>query len=323
MSDEDAAKDDTNTDAEATADAARPQDSTDADVTAEFDSGAGAKTEGTAGASESTEGTAGTSASAADKAGTSASAADKAASKPAEDKAAASKSAEDKAAASKPAAADEPTVKLSQPRAAGATAAAPSGGGGRPSWLPIVAAFAAGVLLVAAITAVVVFALQASDRGAQLDARDESTAAACDFGRQVGTYDAKNFDDYVKRVKDRSTGDWATQFEAASSALKDITTQAQARSGIDEIHCAWESGDEDKATVIMLITQNQSKAASPQPQHITIGVVATMEKKGDKWLASSFQSPMMNDMGPVPTPGGDQPAPGTGGQPAPAPQPGG
>ncbi|WP_280317683.1 hypothetical protein [Nocardia wallacei] len=303
MSDEDAAKDDTNTDAEATADAARPQDSTDADVTAEFDSDAGAKTEGTAGASEST--------------------ADKAASKPAEDKAAASKSAEDKAAASKPAAADEPTVKLSQPRAAGATAAAPSGGGGRPSWLPIVAAFAAGVLLVAAITAVVVFALQASDRGAQLDARDESTAAACDFGRQVGTYDAKNFDDYVKRVKDRSTGDWATQFEAASSALKDITTQAQARSGIDEIHCAWESGDEDKATVIMLITQNQSKAASPQPQHITIGVVATMEKKGDKWLASSFQSPMMNDMGPVPTPGGDQPAPGTGGQPAPAPQPGG
>ncbi|WP_280377881.1 hypothetical protein [Nocardia wallacei] len=323
MSDEDAAKDDTNTDAEATADAARPQDSTDADVTAEFDSDAGAKTEGTAGASESTEGTAGTSESTADKAGTSASAADKAGTSASAADKAASKPAEDKAAASKSAAADEPTVKLSQPRAAGATAAAPSGGGGRPSWLPIVAAFAAGVLLVAAITAVVVFALQASDRGAQLDARDESTAAACDFGRQVGTYDAKNFDDYVKRVKDRSTGDWATQFEAASSALKDITTQAQARSGIDEIHCAWESGDEDKATVIMLITQNQSKAASPQPQHITIGVVATMEKKGDKWLASSFQSPMMNDMGPVPTPGGDQPAPGTGGQPAPAPQPGG
>ncbi|WP_280272302.1 hypothetical protein [Nocardia wallacei] len=305
MSDEDAAKDDTNTDAEAKADDARPQDSTDADVTAKFESG-GAE----------------------DKAAASKPAEDKPAeskaaeTEPAETKGAESKPAAAETAQAKPAAADEPTVKLSQPKAAAATAAAPSGGSGRPSWLPIVAAFAAGVLLVAAITAVVVFALQASDRGGQLDARDESTAAACDFGRQVGTYDAKNFDDYVKRVKDRSTGDWATQFEAASSALKDITTQAQARSGIDEIHCAWESGDEDKATVIMLITQNQSKAASPQPQHITIGVVATMEKKGDKWLASGFQSPMMNDMGPVPAPGGDQPAPGTGGQ-QPAPQPGG
>ncbi|GAB2698090.1 hypothetical protein [Nocardia thraciensis] len=201
----------------------------------------------------------------------------------------------------------------------GAQAAPDRSNGGGPSWLPIAAAFAAGVLLVAAITAVVVFWMQASDRGDQLDARDESTKAACDFGRQVGTYDAKNFDDYVKRVKDRSTGDWATQFDAASSALKDITTQAQARSGIDEIHCAWESGDDSKATIIMLITQNQSKAATPQPQHMTIGVVATMEKKGDKWLASSFQSPMMNDMGPIPAPGGE-PAPG--GQ-APAPQPGG
>lgn len=298
MSDEDAAKDDTNTDAEAKADAARPQDSTDADVTAESESGAGAESKPAESAPAETKATG---------------------DKPAESEPAAAETAKAKSPA-----ADEPTVKLSQPKAAAATAAAPSGGSGRPTWLPIVAAFAAGVLLVAAITAVVVFAMQASDRGGQLDARDESTAAACDFGRQVGTYDAKNFDDYVKRVKDRSTGDWATQFEAASSALKDITTQAQARSGIDEIHCAWESGNDDKATVIMLITQNQSKAASPQPQHITIGVVATMEKKGDKWLASSFQSPMMNDMGPVPTPGGDQPAPGTGGQqPAPAPQPGG
>ncbi|MBB5913821.1 Mce-associated membrane protein [Nocardia transvalensis] len=215
----------------------------------------------------------------------------------------------------------EETVKLSTPAAAAATPAPASqpaaASGGRSSLLPVVAAFAAGVLLVAAITAVVVFYLQASDRGDKLDARDEATSAACDFGRQVGTYDAKNFDDYVKRVKDRSTGDWATQFEAASGALKDITTQAQARSGIDEIHCAWENGDDKKATVIMLITQNQSKAATPQPQHLTIGVVATMEKKDGKWLASSFQSPMMNDMGSIPAPG--QGAPGQ----APAPQPGG
>ncbi|MBF6176463.1 hypothetical protein [Nocardia blacklockiae] len=295
MSDEDAAKDDTNTDAAAKAEAARPQAGSDADVTAKFDSGdtgKGAAAESAASKAEASKTEAGKSDA---------------------DKNAAAETVKMKSAAS----GDEPTVKLDRPTAPAAVAA-PTGGGGRSTMLPIIGAFAAGVVLVAAIAVAAVSFWQASDRGGQLDARDESTKAACDFGRQVGTYDAKNFDDYVKRVKDRSTGDWATQFEAASSALKDITTQAQARSGIDEIHCAWESGDDDKATVIMLITQNQSKAAAPQPQHITIGVVATMEKKGDKWLASSFQSPMMNDMGPIPAPGEQAPS----GQ-APAPQPGG
>ncbi|WP_156959472.1 hypothetical protein [Nocardia sp. BMG51109] len=311
MSDEDAAKDEPTTDAEAKADAPRPQDTTDADVTAKIEKGS-TEAEGKSAEAESAESETvkfDTAKSEGVKSGTG------------EDETVKLGTAQPTPAASGPAGpafagSAEPTERMHSPQP----------GGGRSNLWPIVAAFAAGVVLVAAVTAVVVFYLQASDRGGQLDARDEATAAACDFGRQVGTYDSKNFDDYVKRVKDRSTGDWANQFDAASSALKDITTQAQARSGIDEIHCAWESGDDSKATVIMLITQNQSKAATPQPQKMTIGVVATMENKDGKWLASSFQSPMMNDMGggsTVPAPG--VPSGAGEGQPgeAPAPQPGG
>ncbi|MCM6777022.1 hypothetical protein NDR87_24045 [Nocardia sp. CDC159] len=251
MSDDDAAKEKPNTEAEATAKADRPQDSTAADVTAEK---------------------------------------------------------------SEQSAAAEPTVRVStapptqaEPKPAEREKKERSG-----SLLPVVAAFGAGVLLVAAITAIVVFWKQSDDRGQQLDDRDAAARAACDFGKQIGTYDAKTFDDYVKRVKDRSTGDWLTQFDAASSALRELTTQAQVRSTVDEIHCAWETGDDEKASVLLLITQNQSKAATPQPQHLTIGVVATMEKKDGKWLASSFKSPMMNDLG-----GPAGPVPGEPGTPAP------
>lgn len=185
--------------------------------------------------------------------------------------------------------------------------------------VPLVAAFGAGVVVVAAVAAAVVFGIQAHNRGNELDARNSAVAAACDFGHQVGTYDSKTFGDYIKRVKDRSTGDWLTQFDGASAALEQITQQAQARSTVGEIHCAYESGDSNKASVVMLITQNQSKAATPTPQPLTIGVVASLQKKDGKWLVDNFQSPMTNDLqgATQQAPGADtqQPAPNAGTQP--------
>ncbi|WP_157186579.1 hypothetical protein [Nocardia jiangxiensis] len=218
---------------------------------------------------------------------------------------------------------DDATVKLPAAQAAKAAAPVPPQPAAAESknnnWVPMVAAFAAGVVVVAAAAAVVVFWKQASDRGDKLDARDSAVAAACDFGHQVGTYDAKNFDDYIKRVKDRSAGEWLTQFDGASTALKQITQQAQARSTVGEIHCAYESGDANKASVVMLITQNQSKAATPTPQPLTIGVVASLEKQNGKWMVDNFQSPMTNDLqaGTAQAPGADtqQPAPNSGTQP--------
>ncbi|MBY8858881.1 hypothetical protein K7711_20580 [Nocardia sp. CA2R105] len=215
---------------------------------------------------------------------------------------------------------DDATVKLPAAQAAAPVPPQPATAESKSNnWVPMVAAFAAGVVVVAAAAAVVVFWKQASDRGDKLDARDSAVAAACDFGHQVGTYDAKNFDDYIKRVKDRSAGDWLTQFDGASTALKQITQQAQARSTVGEIHCAYESGDANKASVVMLITQNQSKAATPTPQPLTIGVVASLEKQNGKWMVDNFQSPMTNDMqaGTAQAPGAEtqQPAPNSGTQP--------
>lgn len=185
---------------------------------------------------------------------------------------------------------------------------------GRTSWLPIAAAFAAGVLLVGAVTAVVVFWRQADDRGNQLDARDQSTRAACDFGKAVASYDAKNLDNYFKTVNDLSTGEWGQFFGGASSALKDAMVSVQARSKLDEIHCAWESGNDSEANVVLVITQEQTNSAVPQPNKLTIPGVAQLEKKNGKWLVAKFDSPVTKGMGPgapaapgAPAPGGPQP----------------
>jgi|GEM_PF-4649662 len=194
--------------------------------------------------------------------------------------------------------------------------------GDKRGWVPIATAFAAGVVVVAAAAAVALFWTQDHDRGKELSQRAGAVAAACDFGHQVSTYDSAKFDDYIQRVKDRSAGDWLTQFDGASTALKQITQQAQARSTVAEIHCAWESsGGSDKASVVMLITQLQSKAATPQPQRVSIGVIASLEKKNGRWLVDNFQSPMTNDLqsdasaapgadAPPPAPGANPPGPG-------------
>ncbi|MFI5778383.1 hypothetical protein [Nocardia sp. NPDC051570] len=184
----------------------------------------------------------------------------------------------------------------------------------RGSWLPIAAAFSAGVLLVAAVTAIFVFWTQSDDRGKELDARDSATRAACDFGKAVGSYDAKNLDTYFKQVNDLSTGEWAQFFGGATDALKQAMVSVQARSKIDEIHCAWESGNDSEANVVVMITQEQTNAAVPQPDKITLPGVAHMQKKGDKWLVAKFDSPVTKSMGPAgpATPGDGQPAPAPG-----------
>ncbi|MBF6328825.1 hypothetical protein [Nocardia transvalensis] len=284
MSDDDAAKDNPNTDAAATAKGDRPQDSTAADVTAKFDS-----EQPTADA----------------------------------DKADAAKT-----EAVKPA--DE-TVKLetasptqtAPPIAETNSAERPSKGGSGTPWVPIAAAFVAGVLLVAAVTAIVVFWKQADDRGNELDARDSATRAACDFGRAVGTYDSKNLDPYFKQVNDLSTGEWGQFFKDATDTLKQAMTSVQARSKLDEIHCAWESGNENEANVVVILTQEQTNAAVPQPDKLTLPGVVHLEKKDGKWLVSKFDSPVSKGgpAGPIPGGEGQQPAPGTNpqsGQPEPS-----
>lgn len=295
MSDDDTAKDKANNDAESTEKVDAAQDSTAADATVKFESDSSVDTAQGAG-----------------KTGTKAS-------KPVADG-----DATVKLPTATPAT-EAQTVKMSVPAAA--PAGSPAAGKNTP-WVAIVSAFAAGVLLVAAVTAVVVFWLKADDREDQLAARDDSTRAACDFGKAVASYDSKDLDAYFKSVNDKSTGEWGKFFSDASDTLKKAMVSVQAKSKLDEIHCAWESGNDSQANVVLVITQEQTNQAVPQPDKLTIPGVAQMEKHDGKWLVAKFDSPVTKGMGPAaPAPGAPQAAPGTspqsngGEQPAPA-QPG-
>lgn len=206
-------------------------------------------------------------------------------------------------------------------KGAGSTAAP-----GRSASVPIIAAFVAGVLAVAAITAVVVFFLQGKDRGEKLDAIRDSTAAGCSFGKDVSIYDyTKNLDDYFTKVKSGASGEFLKEFDDATKALKDAMVQAQVKSWVDDVQCGYQSGDKTEAKVLVTLTQYRTNFTQTTPERQFVVVIAQLTKSGDKWLVEKLDSPMLKGAGTglpgAPAPGA--PAPGPGGQPAPAPKPGG
>ncbi|MEU7629928.1 hypothetical protein AB0C34_08070 [Nocardia sp. NPDC049220] len=199
---------------------------------------------------------------------------------------------------------------------AGVRTAAPA----RSSSLPLVAAFVAGVLAVAAITAVVVFFLQGKDRGDKLDAISESSGAACAFGKDVSVYDySKNLDDYFTTVKTGATGEFLQEFDDATKALKDAMVQAKVKSWVDDVQCGYQSGDTTSAKVLVTLTQYRTNFTQTNPERQFVVVIAQLRKSGDKWLVEKLDSPMLKGAG-TGLPGAA--APGSGQQPTPSGQPG-
>ncbi|MFG1790703.1 hypothetical protein [Nocardia sp. NPDC049149] len=211
------------------------------------------------------------------------------------------------------------TAKATKP-AKSTDDSAPSG---RSASLPLIAAFTAGVLAVAAITAVVVFFLQGKDRGDKLDAIKASTDAACTFGKDVSIYDySKNLDDYFTKVKAGASGEFLKEFGDATSALKDAMVQAQVKSWADDVQCGYQSGDKTEANVLVTLTQYRTNFTQTNPERQFVVLIAKMTKSGDKWLVEKLDSPLLKGAGTgLPgtpnAPAPNAPAPNT--QPAPAP----
>ncbi|MCU1640608.1 MAG: hypothetical protein JWN03_883 [Nocardia sp.] len=156
--------------------------------------------------------------------------------------------------------------------------------------VPVLALIAAGVVLIAAVAAGVVFWLKADDRKTELSERDSATATACDFGTTVTNYDAAHLDDYFTNVKNLSTGDFAKMFNSTTDGLRDAMVSVKVKSTLNEIHCGWVSGDSDKAKVMVVLTQNRTSQLAAQPDSLTIGAIAEMEKDGGKWKVANFDN---------------------------------
>ncbi|WP_280503392.1 hypothetical protein [Nocardia farcinica] len=185
--------------------------------------------------------------------------------------------------------------------------------GGNAGLTPMIAAFAAGILVVAAATAAVVFYLQADRRGAELAAVDDATRAACDFGRIVSEYDyANDLEGYFTRVKENATGEFRDEFGEAGEALSEAMVQAQVKSWVDDVQCGFQNGDTEQASVLVTMTQFRTNFTQPNPDRQYIVVIADLKNEDGKWKVAKLDSPMLKGTGGA-LPGGT-PAPAEGEQ---------
>ncbi|RJO76945.1 hypothetical protein D5S18_12110 [Nocardia panacis] len=173
----------------------------------------------------------------------------------------------------------------------------------------VIAAFVAGVLLVAAITAVVVFYRQAHDRDEQLAARDGALSAACALGRDISIYNYdSDIDGWFTRIKSQSTGEFLTQMDSADKYLKESMVRSKVRSTTDKVDCGYESGDKDSAQVIMSMIQTRSNFTDQGGADRALVVLnVTMRRVDGRWLADKMGSPLLSGgpgmPGGVPVPG--------------------
>ncbi|WP_157224297.1 hypothetical protein [Nocardia paucivorans] len=199
-----------------------------------------------------------------------------------------------------------------------------AGTGGVRGMLPMIAAFVAGVVLVALVVSGVVFFREAYRSGGELAAQDEATRAACDFAEATNTYDyAGDLDGFIQNMKDRATGNVVSSLEKNWEVVRQLLTESKVKSWVDQVSCGFQSGDAESARVLVNISLMKTNAATPEPKQQDIAVIAGLEKSGDRWIVDKWDLAMLagvgSEVGAPASPPAQAPAPAPGEQPAPAP----
>lgn len=196
--------------------------------------------------------------------------------------------------------------------------------GDKSGLLPVVAAFVAGVVLVALVAAGVVYFRAFQHNRGELAAQEQSTRAACDFARATNTYDYQgDLDGFMQAMKDGATDDVVSSLEQNWDVLRQLLTESKVKSWVDEATCGFQSGDEKSAKVLVNIGLMKTNSVTPEPKRQDIAVTASLEKDGDRWIVNQWELAMLagvGGQGGQPAPAGPAPAAPEGG--APAPQPG-
>ncbi|MEU1527464.1 hypothetical protein ABZ413_35270 [Nocardia rhamnosiphila] len=195
--------------------------------------------------------------------------------------------------------------------------------GDKSGLLPVVAAFVAGVVLVALVAAGVVYFRAFQQNRGELAAQDQSTRAACDFARATNTYDYQgDLDGFMQAMKDGATDNVVSSLEQNWDVLRQLLTESKVKSWVDEATCGFQSGDEKSAKVLVNIGLMKTNSVTPEPKRQDIAVTASLEKDGDRWIVNQWELAMLagiGGQGGQPAPSGSAPAAPEGGQPAPQP----
>ncbi|MFI5781439.1 hypothetical protein [Nocardia sp. NPDC051570] len=115
---------------------------------------------------------------------------------------------------------------------------------------------------------------------------DPLTQAACDFGWQLNTYDYTDYDDYTRRVLDRSTGEFRGQFQSAAAGHRAQAQAAHTRAEALAVECRTDTVDPDHAQTVVTVDQStRSDATFGIPRQARTVIRVNLDNIDGRWLA--------------------------------------
>jgi len=113
--------------------------------------------------------------------------------------------------------------------------------------------------------------------------------AAQDYAVVLTTLDAKNIDDNYRKSLDGATGEFKDAYSQGSTQLRQVLIDNKAAGTGVVIASAVKSATPDKVEVLLFVDQSITNAQNPSPRIDRNRIDMTMEKVGDRWLASRVE----------------------------------
>ncbi|MUL67082.1 Mce protein [Mycobacterium sp. CBMA 234] len=121
-------------------------------------------------------------------------------------------------------------------------------------------------------------------------ASEAALTAAKDYAVVLTTLDAKNIDENYRRSLDGATGEFKDAYSQGANQLRQVLIDNKASgTGVVVAAAAVKSATPDKVEVLLFVDQSITNAANPSPRIDRNRIDMTMEKVGDRWLASRVE----------------------------------
>ncbi|MGX9673649.1 Mce protein [Mycobacterium sp. HM-7] len=117
-------------------------------------------------------------------------------------------------------------------------------------------------------------------------ASDAALQAAKDYAVVLTTLDAKNIDENYRKSLDGATGEFKDAYSQGANQLRQVLIDNKASGTGIVVAAAVKSATPDKVEVLLFVDQSITNANNPSPRIDRNRIDMTMERSGDRWLAS-------------------------------------
>lgn len=113
--------------------------------------------------------------------------------------------------------------------------------------------------------------------------------AAQDYAVVLTTLDARNIDDNYRKSLDGATGEFKDAYSQGANQLRQVLIDNKASGTGIVVAAAVKSATPDKVEVLLFVDQSITNASNPSPRIDRNRIDMTMDKVGDRWLASKVE----------------------------------